>query len=129
MVCLGVKYGCDAVRDAPALLSTARHLGLQVVGVSFHVGSGCRDPLAYRAAVRAARGVFDVAAELGIRMTLLDIGGGYPGDNEPVFVQVEKQAWEGEVVEAVTARCRRMAKLYRTVTREIPLGTLSGLYF
>lgn len=98
MVCLGVKYGCDAVRDAPALLSTARHLGLQVVGVSFHVGSGCRDPLAFRAAVRAARGVFDLAASLGTRMTLLDIGGGYPGDNEPAFLQVNRPCTISPVV-------------------------------
>lgn len=86
--CLGVKYGCDAERDAPRLLRTARDLGLQVVGVSFHVGSGCREEHVYRRAVRAARHVFDVAEGLGIRgMRLLDVGGGYPGDpeDEPVF--------------------------------------------
>ncbi|XP_052122909.1 ornithine decarboxylase 2-like isoform X5 [Frankliniella occidentalis] len=86
--CLGIKYGCDAERDAPRLLRTARDLGLQVVGVSFHVGSGCREEHVYRRAVRAARHVFDVAEGLDIRgMRLLDVGGGYPGDPEaePVF--------------------------------------------
>ncbi|KAE8747595.1 hypothetical protein FOCC_FOCC005756 [Frankliniella occidentalis] len=89
--CLGIKYGCDAERDAPRLLRTARDLGLQVVGVSFHVGSGCREEHVYRRAVRAARHVFDVAEGLDIRgMRLLDVGGGYPGDPEaePVFRKV-----------------------------------------
>ncbi|XP_052122912.1 ornithine decarboxylase 2-like isoform X8 [Frankliniella occidentalis] len=91
--CLGIKYGCDAERDAPRLLRTARDLGLQVVGVSFHVGSGCREEHVYRRAVRAARHVFDVAEGLGIRgMRLLDVGGGYPGDpeDEPVFRKMAK---------------------------------------
>ncbi|XP_034248101.1 ornithine decarboxylase 2-like [Thrips palmi] len=91
MVCLGVKFGCDAEREAPRLLRTARDLGLQVVGVSFHVGSGCREQKAYRAAIRAARLVFDAAAGLGIRtMKLLDVGGGYPGEpaDEQVFLQM-----------------------------------------
>lgn len=89
--CLGVKFGCDAVREAPRLLRTARDLGLQVVGVSFHVGSGCREEEAYSRAIRTARHVFDVAAGLGIQsMKLLDIGGGYPGerDDEPVILKM-----------------------------------------
>jgi hypothetical protein len=38
---LGLKYGCDPA-EAPRLLKSAAELGLAVVGVSFHVGSGCK---------------------------------------------------------------------------------------
>jgi ornithine decarboxylase len=38
---LGLKYGCDPA-EAQKLLKTAADLGLEVMGVSFHVGSGCK---------------------------------------------------------------------------------------
>ncbi|RWR98950.1 hypothetical protein B4U80_06104, partial [Leptotrombidium deliense] len=37
---LGRKFGI-VVKKVPYLLQVAKHLGLDVVGVSFHVGSGC----------------------------------------------------------------------------------------
>ena len=48
---------------------------------SFHVGSGCSNVVAFSSAVRAAREVFDIAETLGFEMTLLDIGGGFPGQS------------------------------------------------
>jgi ornithine decarboxylase len=52
---------------------------LQVVGVSFHVGSGCRDVSAYDEAIKRARSVFDMAQQqYGFPpLTLLDMGGGF----------------------------------------------------
>jgi ornithine decarboxylase len=50
-----------------------------VIGVSFHVGSGCKNLGAYSAAIATARNVFDIGAELGHEMRLLDIGGGFTG--------------------------------------------------
>lgn len=74
------KFGCP-VREAPALLKTAKALGLHVAGVSFHVGSGCGDANAYLIALDHARQVFDAADELGMDpMHIIDIGGGFPGD-------------------------------------------------
>lgn len=40
------KFGCPAA-DAPKLLNIAKELNLDVIGVSFHVGSGCGDAGAY----------------------------------------------------------------------------------
>lgn len=77
---LGMKFGCDAVIEAPRLLKVAHSLGLEVVGVSFHVGSGCGDPPAFRRAISAARMVFNFAESLGYNLNLLDIGGGFPGN-------------------------------------------------
>jgi len=50
---------------------------MQVVGVSFHVGSGCRDASRYEDALKDARSIFDMAEkEFDMKMRLLDIGGG-----------------------------------------------------
>lgn len=76
---LGMKFGCDHATEAPELLKIARDLGLDVVGVSFHVGSGCNNPGIFRTAIGYARKVFDYAASLGYNLNLLDIGGGFPG--------------------------------------------------
>eukprot|EP00882_Tetradesmus_deserticola_P025169 GHRQ01027630.1.p1 GENE.GHRQ01027630.1~~GHRQ01027630.1.p1 ORF type:complete len:496 (+),score=214.96 GHRQ01027630.1:168-1490(+) len=73
---LGLKYGAD-LTDVPVLLGMARHLGLQVVGVSFHVGSGCQNVGVYADAIAAAREAFDIAASYGFSMELLDVGGGF----------------------------------------------------
>lgn len=75
---LGMKFGCHPKKVAQ-LLRVAKELGVDVVGVSFHVGSGCYDANAYAAAVASARSVFSVAQEEGFHFNLLDIGGGFPG--------------------------------------------------
>lgn len=75
---LGMKFGCG-LKEVTHLLRVAKDLGLDVVGVSFHVGSGCYDATAYAAAVAAARTVFDMGKEEGFNFDLLDIGGGFPG--------------------------------------------------
>ncbi|KAJ2079040.1 Ornithine decarboxylase [Coemansia sp. RSA 988] len=75
---LGLKFGA-APGDVPSLLATALKLGIDVVGVSFHVGSGCQSETAFADAVFRARRVFDQAAQVGLRLNLLDVGGGFPG--------------------------------------------------
>ncbi|MDR3454980.1 MAG: hypothetical protein P4L96_19630 [Rhodoferax sp.] len=75
---LSNKYGAN-IEDVPRLLDTARTLGLNVVGISYHVGSGCSDISSYAAALKTARTAFDMAATKGFAFTLLDIGGGFPG--------------------------------------------------
>jgi len=74
------KFGCP-VAEAPKLLQVAQTLGLNVAGVSFHVGSGCGDSDAYTTALKHARCVFDEAERLGMPpMHIVDLGGGFPGD-------------------------------------------------
>jgi ornithine decarboxylase len=78
---LGVKFGAD-VSTAKHLLERAKELGLNVMGISFHVGSGCDTPLPYKLAVDLARQTLEMAKDLGFRISLLDIGGGFPGSKE-----------------------------------------------
>ena len=68
-----------------SLLHAAQQHGLAVVGVSFHVGSGCRDASRYELALQDAKEIFEMAErEFGMTMHLLDIGGGFPGELETV---------------------------------------------
>ncbi|KAJ8289504.1 hypothetical protein GJAV_G00002090 [Gymnothorax javanicus] len=78
---LSVKFGAT-LKTSHFLLQRARELGLDVIGVSFHAGGRCTDPEIYSRAILDARSVFDLGAKLGYNMTLLDIGGGYPGSND-----------------------------------------------
>jgi len=81
----GSKFGADINKEVKPLLTHAYELGLNVIGVSFHVGSGCQSGVAYKNSLQLARKVFDIAAEMGHPMNFLDIGGGFLGtDTETV---------------------------------------------
>ena len=54
---LSVKFGAP-LKACRGLLERAKELGLDVIGVSFHVGSGCTDPKTYTQAIADARCVF-----------------------------------------------------------------------
>ncbi|XP_033859456.3 ornithine decarboxylase-like [Acipenser ruthenus] len=78
---LSVKFGAT-LKSCRFLLECAMELGVDVIGVSFHVGSGCTDPETFTQAISDARCVFDMGAEHGFNMNLLDIGGGFPGSED-----------------------------------------------
>ncbi|XP_035023919.2 ornithine decarboxylase isoform X2 [Hippoglossus stenolepis] len=86
---LSVKFGAP-LKSCRGLLERAKELGLNVIGVSFHVGTGCTDPMAYMQAIADARCVFHMGDELGFNMDLLDIGGGFPGSDDagPKFEEI-----------------------------------------
>ncbi|KAI1847169.1 hypothetical protein JX265_011845 [Neoarthrinium moseri] len=76
---LSLKFGAS-LDSTDELLALAKDLGLNVVGVSFHVGSGASDPLAFLKAVQDAAHVFKQAESYGFVMKTLDVGGGFTGD-------------------------------------------------
>ncbi|XP_044854122.1 antizyme inhibitor 2 isoform X4 [Mauremys mutica] len=75
---LSVKFGAT-LKSCRHLLETAKEMNVEIVGISFHVGSGCLDLKAFPRSIADARLVFEMGAELGYKMHLLDIGGGFPG--------------------------------------------------
>ena len=81
---LSSKFGAPRAKWR-LLMALAQKHGLQVIGVSFHVGSGCRDASRYEAALVDAREVFDMGADFGMKMQLLDIGGGFPGETHSMW--------------------------------------------
>lgn len=70
---LGLKFGADMNR-VPFLLQVAKKIGVNVVGCSFHVGSGCESVEAYKSALVNAKYVFELGTKMGFSMSLLDIG-------------------------------------------------------
>ena len=79
------KFGAPPNKWRP-LLAAAKQHGLQVVGVSFHVGSGCRDASKYELALNDAKRIFEMAeTEYGMKMRLIDIGGGFPGETHSIW--------------------------------------------
>jgi ornithine decarboxylase len=86
-----MKFGA-AMDTTEGLLALAKDLGLNVVGVSFHVGSGASDPLAFFKAVRDAHTVFQYAREFGFAMRTLDVGGGFCGDTFEAMATVLRGA-------------------------------------
>lgn len=89
---LSGKFGAEPAQAA-ALLRAARPLADRL-GVSFHVGSQCLDPLAWRAAL-ALTG--QVIRDAGVAVDIVDVGGGFPvayPDQEPpdlgaIFAEIE----------------------------------------
>jgi ornithine decarboxylase len=78
---LGLKFGAS-LEAAPGLLALAKQLGLDVVGISFHVGSGSKDTHAFADAVARARRAFSMGAAAGFDFKLLDVGGGFEATPE-----------------------------------------------
>jgi ornithine decarboxylase len=90
---LSGKFGAD-FDTAIALLRAARGRA-QTLGVSFHVGSQCLDPLAWRDALSLTGQVIRAA---GVKVDVIDVGGGFPvayPDQEPpplgaFFAEIEE---------------------------------------
>lgn len=67
------KFGVDLSQAAELIKATrgkARKLGL-----CFHVGSQCMDPEAY---AKTMQQVVDLVAETGVKLDIIDVGGGFP---------------------------------------------------
>ncbi|XP_051846778.1 antizyme inhibitor 2-like [Antechinus flavipes] len=86
---LSAKFGAP-LDKCGHLLSIAKDLGVTVVGSAFHVGSGCQTPESFHQAIANARRVFDLGLQMGHPMGFLDIGGGFPGQNNfvPTFEEM-----------------------------------------
>jgi ornithine decarboxylase len=97
---LAGKFGASTF-DAPALIEKTRHAADEL-GVSFHVGSQCMDPMAYRAAMLEASRLI---ARAGVTVDIVDVGGGfpsvYPGLTPPPlhdYIDVIEDAFEEMMV-------------------------------
>jgi ornithine decarboxylase len=71
------KFGCD-LEMAAYLLLLARELGLNPIGVSFHVGSQQVDPTQWRRPLCETAGLFRALAREGLMLDTVNMGGGFP---------------------------------------------------
>jgi ornithine decarboxylase len=74
---LSRKFGCDPSM-AVGVLEQAKREGLDPVGVSFHVGSQQTDVAAWDAALASAAEIFREMEQRGIRLSMVNLGGGFP---------------------------------------------------
>src|SRR4030043_1016349 len=74
---LSKKFGVE-LDEALTLLRYAKEKGINPVGITFHVGSQCTNVYNWNIALDKAKALWDMAEKNGIKLTLLNIGGGYP---------------------------------------------------
>jgi ornithine decarboxylase len=74
---LSRKFGTE-VGQARDLMALAKMLGLRPYGVTFHVGSQCSNPLAWRQAIAAAGRLMTDLEQDKIHLDMLNVGGGFP---------------------------------------------------
>lgn len=90
VVCLGLKFGCDRFVEAPKLIQQCRELNLNLIGVSFHVGSGTEESEVFGKAIEAVKDVFEVAKVHGYDLNFVDIGGGFMGNEPDIIIKYAK---------------------------------------
>lgn len=74
---LSRKFGCAPEMAVEVLEHAWRH-GLDAYGVSFHVGSQQGNTQAWDQALAASAAIFRDCAERGIRLSMVNLGGGFP---------------------------------------------------
>lgn len=74
---LSRKFGCSSSYAIP-LLDYAKGLGLDPVGLSFHVGSQTKHPYMWFDCLDTVAAIWQNAREEGHNLWLLNIGGGFP---------------------------------------------------
>ena len=82
------KYGTK-LEEVEELLNICKTLKLDVVGFSFHVGSGCSDSSVFYEAIHDCKKAVEIASGLNIQCSIIDIGGGFPG-NIQKFEEIAK---------------------------------------
>jgi ornithine decarboxylase len=93
------KFGLDANQDLLQFIEFIKANQLTFHGVSFHVGSGCQSADSYAQAIQTAQMVFHIAKQHGIKLAILDIGGGFVN--------------EGSIWTPVTATIRKTLAVFR----------------
>jgi len=114
---LSRKFGAQP-EDAMELLSVAKHMGLEVDGLCFHVGSQAASATTHALALRRC---FDIAKEAKERsiadITRIDMGGGFPANytNQPINFH-EFCAPINEVIKSCPAHIQLMAEPGRSIS-------------
>ena len=84
---LSNKFGAT-LDEAFDLLKFSASLHLNIIGVTFHVGSGCSIISPYAKAIFESRLIFQEAKKYDYHFTILDIGGGFTSDS---FLAIGKE--------------------------------------
>jgi len=74
---LNVKFGVS-LKTSRLLMEKAKEIKSDIIGLSFHAGSGCTAPETFLQALTDASCVIPMGTKVVVSMYLLDIGGGSP---------------------------------------------------
>lgn len=96
---LSGKFGAP-LPESKDIVSEAARLKADLAGVTFHVGSQCRNLENWHIGIDNAKTVFDLMTDAGLKPRLLNIGGGYPVRHVKPIPSIEKI---GESVNAAIA--------------------------
>ncbi|KNA00673.1 S-adenosylmethionine decarboxylase-ornithine decarboxylase [Plasmodium vivax North Korean] len=75
------KYGANE-HEWENILSFGRKHNLNIVGVSFHVGSNTKNLFDYCQAIKLSRDVWNISNKMGYQFEILNLGGGFPEELE-----------------------------------------------
>jgi len=87
MVELSSKFGVEPKAAMP-LIDAAVEMGMDVEGISFHVGSQCVNFENYMAALNMASQLLKEARGKGYNVRILNIGGGFPVNYDGIKVSI-----------------------------------------
>ena len=88
---LAGKFGIKST-EVDGIIAEAAALGADLAGVTFHVGSQCRNPENWRVGIQHAKRVFRKMRLAGLTPRLLNIGGGYPVRHVKPIPSIERIA-------------------------------------
>ena len=91
-IAFSTKFGVNE-KVALEIFESAKALNLNLIGCTFHVGTGCYNKNAFTHSLEFARRLFDIAKspKYDVKFRVLDIGGGFPGVDEedrPTFSEM-----------------------------------------
>ena len=85
---LNTKFGCSMTKGRE-IIKICNEKKVNLIGISFHVGSSCSSPLSYKQAIEDSAILFKEANEkFNFDFKFLDIGGGWPGSDDPLFLEL-----------------------------------------
>jgi ornithine decarboxylase len=88
---LAGKFGIKST-EVDGIIAEAAALSADLAGVTFHVGSQCRNPENWRVGIQHAKRVFRKMRLAGLTPRLLNIGGGYPVRHVKPIPSIERIA-------------------------------------
>lgn len=77
------KFGASE-ENWESIMQKAKEVNMKFIGASFHAGTGSYDTTTFDRAIEDCAKVFNLSKNYGFEPYLLDIGGGFPGDDDVV---------------------------------------------
>jgi ornithine decarboxylase len=84
------KFGCY-IEQVEEILKIVYMLKLNLIGLSFHVGSGCSSGDSFYSAIETCKQAKDIAKKLNLDISVIDLGGGFPGSNQEKFNEIAEK--------------------------------------